>query len=337
MIAAGGSALPRTAEIIQAGETRDRDLRLSVAGKRKVANDVVELRLVDPAGRELPAWTPGSHIDLVLPGAPALVRQYSLCGSPQDRSAYRIAVLREPGGRGGSVAVHDSVQDGDTVTGRGPRNHFGLVPASRYLFVAGGIGITPILPMIEAVAGAGTQWQLLYGGREFASMAYLDELCRFGGHVMVHPQDKFGLLPFEEYFADPSPGAVIYACGPAGMLDAVARATSGWPAGSLHVERFQPVVVSDPAAARPFRVILARSGVELTVAPDQTILDAVEAHGVNVLASCREGTCGTCETTILDGLADHRDSVLSEEDRAEGDALMICVSRAISDRLTLDI
>jgi ferredoxin-NADP reductase len=283
-----------------------------------VADDVVELEL---SGPDLPDWTPGAHVDLHL--APGLVRQYSLCGP-----GFRIAVLREKAGRGGSAFVHDRLAVGDRVEVGGPRNHFPLVTAPRYLFVAGGIGITPILPMIAAAEAAGAEWRLLYGGRSRRSMAFLDRLPDDRTDPRVTVQAG-GLLDLPAAVAE-APGAEVYGCGPAPMLDALLAACP-----AAHVERFTPVEVDLPE--RPFEAVLARTGVTVTVPAGTSLLTAVEAAGVDVLQSCREGTCGTCETTVLEGTPEHRDSVLDETDRAAGDAMMICVSRARGDRLVLDL
>lgn len=309
----------------------DADPRLRVLAARAVAEGVRELLLGPAAGGPLPAWTPGAHVDLVL--RPGLVRQYSLCGDPADRTRWRVAVLREAAGRGGSAHVHDVLRPGDLVTARGPRNHFPLRPAPAYLFVAGGIGITPLLPMIAATARAGADWRLLYGGRRRASMAYLDELARYGGRVEVRPQDELGLLDLDAALAAAPPDAHVYCCGPEPLLRAVEDRCAG---PRLHVERFSPKPV-DPAATSAFDVVLRRSGLRLRVGAGTSVLAALQAAGVAVLDSCREGTCGTCETAVLAGRPDHRDSVLDEAERAGGASMMVCVSRSLTPELELDL
>lgn len=304
---------------------------LVVMAKELVAEGVLTLTLRDPLGGELPAWEPGAHVDLLL--GPGLERQYSLCGDPAERTAWRIAVLREQDGRGGSAHVHEQVGEGGKVRVRGPRNHFRLEPAPRYRFVAGGIGITPILPMLAAAERAGADWSLLYGGRTRASMAFTGELARYGGRVTLAPQDETGLLDLGPVLDDPPDGTLVYCCGPGPLLDAVEERC---PAGVLRVERFQP---KDRQAGEDeeFEVVLARSGRTVTVPPAVSVLDAVRAAGVEVLYSCTEGTCGTCETDVLEGAPDHRDSVLAEEERSAGDTMMICVSRCRGARLVLDL
>jgi ferredoxin-NADP reductase len=308
---------------------------LVVVERRDVADDVVSLVLADPDGPDLPSWTPGAHVDLLL--GDGLVRQYSLCGSPADRARWRIGVLREQHGRGGSQKVHDALHAGTTVTVRGPRNNFPLRTAEGYLFLAGGIGITPLLPMMAAATAAGRPWELFYGGRRRSSMAFADELP--GESVTLWPEDERGLLDLDAILGTPRPGTLVYTCGPEGLLAAVEQRCAAWPSHSLHVERFAPKP-ADPAEEVPastLEVRCDRSALTVTVPPDQTILEAVEEAGISVLSSCREGVCGTCETRILEGVPDHRDSLLTEEERAEGDYLMICISRAKTDRLVLDL
>lgn len=307
------------------------EAELVVERRESAADGVLALTLRHPLGEELPAWEPGAHVDVVL--GPELERQYSLCGDPADRSAWRIAVLREPEGRGGSARVHEQLGEGDKVRVRGPRNHFRLEPAARYRFVAGGIGITPILPMLAAAEAAGAQWTLLYGGRTRNSLAFAGELARYGDRVMLRPQDEFGLLDLEAVTGDLPDDALVYCCGPGPLLDAV---EARCPAGRLRVERFTPK--EQPAAANgEFEVELAQSGRTVTVGPDVSVLDAIRAAGVEVLFSCTEGTCGTCETDVLDGTPDHRDSVLTDAERESGETMMICVSRCRGKRLVLDL
>ncbi|MFH9550122.1 PDR/VanB family oxidoreductase [Streptomyces sp. NPDC051445] len=304
---------------------------LVVSEREFAAEGVLALTLRHPLGEPLPAWEPGAHVDLVL--GPELERQYSLCGDPADRSAWRIAVLREPAGRGGSAHVHAQLGQGDKVRVRGPRNHFALRPAPRYRFVAGGIGITPILPMLAAAEAAGAEWSLLYGGRSRESMAFAEELARYGDRVTVAPQDETGLLDLGSVLDGLPEGTLVYCCGPGPLLDAVEERC---PAGALHVERFQ--AKEQPAGTEAeFEVELARSGRTLTVAAGVSVLDTVRAAGVEVLYSCTEGTCGTCETDVLEGIPEHRDSVLGPEEREAGETMMICVSRCMGKKLVLDL
>lgn len=317
-------------------KVRELELDLEVERADAVAADVVALTLVDPLRGDLPAWAPGAHIDLVLDTG--LVRQYSLCGDPSDQRRLRVAVLRASGSRGGSDFIHDKVTAGSAVRVRGPRNHFALVASPRYLFIAGGIGITPILPMIAEAQAAGADWQLVYGGRSRNSMAFLDELRGYGGRVTIVPQDEAGLIDLESLLGQPKADTLVYCCGPEVLLSAVEERCAGWPAGALHLERFAAKVSNIPAdAERAFEVSLAQSGLTLTVPPDRSIFDVVQDAGVSVLGSCFEGVCGTCEQAVLEGDVDHRDSILSSSERAANDTMMICVSRCRSARLMLDL
>jgi ferredoxin-NADP reductase len=307
---------------------------LVVTESTTVADGVVSLLLEHPDGEELPAWTPGAHVDLLL--GPELVRQYSLCGAPGDRGRFRVGVLLDASGRGGSRYVHERLTPGARLPVRGPRNHFPLVAADRYLFVAGGIGVTPILPMVAEAEASGADWSLHYGGRRRASMAFLDELAPYGDKVVLRPEDECGLLDLAAIL-QPRADTAVYACGPEGLLQAVEERCAAWPPGSLHVERFAAKPVADGAATTSFEVVCQRTGITVTVPEDRSILDVVLDAGVNALSSCQEGVCGTCETPVVEGSPDHRDSLLTDEEKAEGDYMMICVSRSHSARLVLDL
>jgi ferredoxin-NADP reductase len=308
---------------------------LRVTSKDVQADGVLTLDLTAPSGGRLRDWTPGSHIDLVLPNG--LTRQYSLCGDRWDAYTYRVGVLREPASRGGSSHVHDHLQVGDLVGVGGPRNNFPLVPSDRYLFVAGGIGITPILPMVRQAEMLGADWQLLYGGRQRSSIAFLDELERYGDRVLVRPQDEYGLLDLVGFLGEPREDVRIYACGPGPLLAAVERTCADWPPHALRTERFVADEVGAPARTAPFEIELARTGTTVTVTPDRTVLEALNEVGVEVLSSCRRGVCGTCETTVLAGRPDHRDALLDDDEREVNDCMYVCVSRSLDERLVLDL
>lgn len=304
-----------------------------VTGLTHPAEDVVELTLSAPDGRALPPWTPGAHIDLLLD--PDLVRQYSLCSSPAEPTSYRVAVLRTPDGRGGSERVH-ALSEGARVRIRGPRNNFPLLASPRYLFLAGGIGITPMLPMIEEAQAAGADWHLHYGGRSRASMAYLADLEKYADRVTVVPQDEQGLLDVAGILGTPQPGTLIYCCGPEPLLAVVEEHSSQWPPGALHLERFAAKTVEREGEDASFELVLQRSGITVTVPPDKSVFDTMRDAGVSVLGSCLEGICGTCETGVLEGEVDHRDSVLDPDEQEAMDCMMVCVSRCRGDRLVLD-
>jgi ferredoxin-NADP reductase len=307
---------------------------LVVVERAVVASEVVTLTLATADGSPLPGWEPGAHIDVFLD---EFVRQYSLCGQPSDRGTWRLGILREASSRGGTKRVHESIHVGDRLTVRGPRNHFPLVPARRYIFLAGGIGITPILPMVAAAADAEADWHLHYGGRARTSMAFLDELGKYGDRVTIWPADERGLLPLKDLLHDPTSETLVYSCGPEGLLSAVEERCSRWPSGSLHVERFAPKAETDFPRAPGFEVECRRSALTVAVAADQSILDALERVGLSVVSSCQEGICGSCETRVLAGEPEHRDSVLSDEEQAANATMMICVGRSRTPRLVLDL
>lgn len=299
------------------------------------AEGVLSVTLARPDGIPLPPWTPGAHIELDL--GPGLRRQYSLCGDPADRRRWRIAVLHEPAGRGGSDFVHTRLRPGDILPVTGPRNHFALDPAEEYLFIAGGIGITPLLPMLATASTAGASWRLLYGGRCRKSMAFLEVVEGYGDRVRILPQDEIGLLPVADAVRTAGERAIVYCCGPATLLAAVQDCCND-QGRSLRIERF----AAGPAEPRQgpdgsFEVVCERSGVTVLVDAGQTVLQALEDAGLPVPYSCQEGICGTCETAVLNGDIDHRDSVLSDAERAAGDTMFICVSRSRSSRLVLDL
>lgn len=301
-------------------------MRMIVGERREVADGVVSLTLARADGGPLPAWSPGAHVELALDNG--LTRPYSLCSDPRDPRTWRIGVRRAPESRGGSRFVVDKLHGGDTVEVGEPRNHFRLDPAPGYVFVAGGIGITPILPMVAEAQRSGARWTLLYGGRDRASMPFLDELARHGDRVTLVPQDEAGLPDLDGPLATSRPGTLVYACGPGPLLDAVGARTGHWPAGSLRVERFTPPAVDPVAVDEAFEVEFALSGVTATVPAGTSILSAAEGVGIAADWSCREGACGSCETPLLSGRAEHRDVLLTEEERQEQSTLMICVSRA---------
>jgi ferredoxin-NADP reductase/ferredoxin len=395
---------------------------MRVAGKTRLADDVVALTLEPADGGPAPAWDAGAHVDLHLPCG--LIRQYSLCGDPGQQDRWQVAVFREPAGRGGSDFVHDALEPGTELSVTGPRNHFKLAAADRYLFIAGGIGITPILPMVREASAHGRPWRLVYGGRRRASMAFLGELAAWSDQVTVCPQDECGLLDLDSLLGEPEPGTAVYCCGPEPLLRAVEERCAAWPPGTLHVERFRADGANPPARFRAdganppaggqgkdaganppaggqgkdaggqgkdaggqgkdaganppaggkgkdaggqgkdaggqgkdaggqgaaggqeasgpprdgaFEVELAASGRVVQVPSGVSILAALREAGLDVLSSCEEGTCGTCETGVLDGIPDHRDCVLEPAERDANDLMMICVSRSKTPRLVLEL
>src|SRR3954453_13810827 len=304
----------------------DTQLALTVHERREVTADIVVLELRAADEGPLPEWEPGAHADFLIPGG--VTRQYSLCGDPADRMTWRIAVLREENGRGGSRYIHEEIREGGRVLARSPRNHFPLRPAASYHFVAGGIGITPLLPMMAQATRDGVDWQLTYGGRSKQSMGFADELGQaYPGKVTYHPQDVCDLIDLDGLLARLSSGTDIYACGPGPLLDALAQRTAACPE-RLHVERFAPVEPANPSQNRAFDIELASSGRVLAVSPQESILDVLLDNDVYVDSSCEEGTCGSCETRVLTGDVEHRDAVLSAAEREKGESLRVCVPRA---------
>lgn len=296
-----------------------------IVSRTEPAQGVLSLVLESP---DLPAWTPGSHLDVQLPSG--LVRQYSLCGDPSAQGRYTIAVRLVEDGRGGSREAHAQLVEGAELPVRPPRNRFPLEPAPSYAFVAGGIGITPILPMLRAADAAGADWTLLYGGRSRASMPFLPELAAYGARVTVAAQDEEG-LPDLSPLAAPAPGTLIYCCGPAPLMAAVESAA---PAGvPVHLERFAPATSTQNS--RPFTVELRRSGRTVEVAATESTLAAVRRELPNTPYSCEQGFCGTCQHRVLSGAVDHRDTLLTDGERE--DSMLLCVSRAAADHLALDL
>ncbi|MGW6394501.1 PDR/VanB family oxidoreductase [Streptomyces sp. NPDC055103] len=299
--------------------------RVLVTGRATPAEGVVELRL---EGAGLPAWQPGAHVDLVLPSG--LVRQYSLCGDPADSGTYTVATRLIEDGRGGSREVHEQLHVGTEVEIRGPRNRFPLVDAPAYVFVAGGIGITPVLPMVRAAEAAGADWRLVYCGRSRATMPYLEELHEVGGdRLTVVAEDESG-FPELDFLAHVPVETAVYCCGPDGLMDAVA---ASMPEGRApRLERFSAAA---PIGGTAFEVELRRSGRTVTVAADQSVLAAVREELPGITYSCRQGFCGTCQQRVLEGKIDHRDELLTDAERA--DSMLICVSRCAGKRLVLDL
>jgi ferredoxin-NADP reductase len=313
---------------------QEQTLQLVVGNVTQEADGVVSLGLGSAEGQQLPPWEAGAHLEVVL--GDDLVRHYSLCGETSDDRSWRIAVLREPNSRGGSQLIHETVRPGHTLTVKGPRNNFRLVDSERHLFIAGGIGITPILPMVRHAASTGTPWTLLYGGRTRGSMAFLDELGSVpGGELLVRPQDEFGLLDLDTLLGEPQPGTSVYCCGPGPLIDAVEERCRRWPAGSLHRERFAQSTRT--SSEDPFEVELARSGRRITVPSFTSMLDVLEEAGYEVTNSCRAGICGTCLTDVVSGEPEHNDDVLTDEERASNKVMLPCVSRSKTDVLVIDL
>jgi phthalate 4,5-dioxygenase reductase component len=310
---------------------------LRVARIDDVANGIRSFELVQPDGSELPAFTAGSHVKVQAPNGS--VRKYSLCNDPAERHRYVIAVKREENGQGGSSSMHEKLQVGDVLPTSVPDNAFPMVEKARsYLFIAGGIGITPIMSMIRALGDMPeAPWKLYYLTRHPHDAAFAEELTQpaWRKNVVIHhshgdPGKSFDLWPILE---KPNT-AHIYCCGPRRLMEAVRDMTGHWMASRVHFESFLEGGATQPDD-KPFRVALARSAQEFEVAVGKSILATLREHGCTAPSSCESGTCGTCRTALLEGEADHRDMVLMPEEM--GSQIMICVSRAKSGRLVIDL
>ncbi len=308
----------------------------TVVELRLEAERVISLRLrADDDG--FAPWTPGAHITLILPNR--MSRQYSVIESDAAITWLRIAVLLEPAGRGGSEYIHHFLRPGQVVLVEGPRNKFPLPPAGPLTMFAGGIGITPILPMLRTATAQGRPWTLDYVGRRRESMPFLAELERdYGDRVRAWPTRRTGRVPLTEVLTAAPADTAVLACGPQGMLDSLELAVleSPLPDSCLHVERFKPRP-RPPVVERPVLLRAARSQVDVQVDEKTSLLDGLLRAGIPINASCRNGVCGTCETRVLGGVPDHRDDVLTREQQEAGDTMLVCVSRAVGEELILDV
>jgi len=314
---------------------------LKVAAKAKEADDIASFELVDPAGEPLPRFTAGAHIDVEI--APGLVRQYSLCSAPSEQHRYMIGVLREPASRGGSAALVDTVEPGALVRTSEPRNHFVLEPlATRVVLMAGGIGITPILCMAEHLATTSTPFELNYCTRSRARAAFLERITRspFSNWTRFYFDDAPGSLSLDlnETLKQPGPEDHLYVCGPNGFIEAVLgeAVRARWRHEQLHKEFFTPTADS-PRADDAFEVEIASTGTRFTVPANRSVLDVLLANGIEIPMSCEQGVCGTCVTGVLNGVPDHRDMFMTDEEHARNDQFTPCCSRAKSDLLVLDL
>jgi ferredoxin-NADP reductase/DMSO/TMAO reductase YedYZ heme-binding membrane subunit len=296
-----------------------------------VAEDVLSIRLLPLGGGQLPVWHPGSHITLHLPNG--LERQYSLCGDPAERTHFDIAVLKTAQSEGGSEWIHASLTPGMTLEVSGPLNHFELEPANEYLFIAGGIGITPIKAMIESLPERRT-WKLIYAGRSRSSMAFLDELLeRYPDRIEVHASDEKP-NSLDVFSATATSQAQVYCCGPESLMSSVAGFV---PAERMHLERFVPLNRESDLPATAIEVSCTKSNKNFTVGADESILDALEENGLPVLGSCRKGVCGSCEIRVVEGVPIHLDSVMDDNEKDRLRIMYPCVSRVEGSKLLLDI
>ncbi len=301
-----------------------------VHSAEQAADGILRLRLVSPDGKPLPRWSPGSHIDVEC-GDTGLSRQYSLCGDPAETGVFEIAVLREADGRGGSAWMHANATPGARLRIRGPRNHFRMdESASKLILIAGGIGITPISAMARRARELGLDYELHYSGRSRGCMALADELAALhGDRLHLHVKDEGSRADYAALLAEPRPGTQVYACGPQGLLDALAGCCAAWPEDALRVEHFHSTLGTlDPSKEQAFEAVLKDSGIVITVPADQTLLTALRGANIDVQSDCEEGLCGSCEVRVLEGDIDHRDVVLTRAEREANNKMMACCSRS---------
>lgn len=310
--------------------------KLRLVHRAEVGSGIIEFEFVSADGSDLPRWSAGAHIDLKLGND--LTRQYSLMQGVQSVDNWRIAVLIEEDGRGGSAYIAERLTQGVEIESVGPRNHFALNPAASYLFIAGGIGITPLMKMIDDAERSGIPWNLAYLGRSSETMAYAQTLLeQFGDRVQLYPTSMGLRCDVEATIRALPDDGHVYCCGPERLMLAVEGVLGESGANRAHVERFHPRELHLDGPDQPFQVYFQKSDVELTVDVDESILMVADFDGIETTGDCMEGTCGSCETRVIEGIVDHRDSVLSAQARAEGDTMMICVSRARGARLVIDL
>lgn len=316
------------------------ELKVRVARKVSEADGISSFELVAADGTTLPAFEAGAHIDVHL--REGLVRQYSLCNPPHERHRYLIAVLRDPSSRGGSTAMHDEIEAGHLITISAPKNHFPLVPAGRSLLFAGGIGVTPILAMAEALSAAGADFEVHYNVRSPERTAFRERIAKAPYAARVHVHDDSGdaaqKLDCARALGAPRADTHIYVCGPGGYIDHVLGTanTLGWPPAQLHREYFNAVPV-DESGDKAFDVKIASSGQVFTIPVGRTVVEVLAEAGVDIPVSCEQGVCGTCLTRVTGGVPDHRDVYLTDEERAANDRFTPCCSRSKSALLSLDL
>ncbi|MBI5263111.1 MAG: cytochrome P450 [Bradyrhizobium sp.] len=311
--------------------------QMRVAAVEPAADGVLRYVLEHPHGRPLPPWSPGSHIDFCISG---YERKYSLCGDPSDRMRYEVAILKEEQGRGGSKFIHEQIKAGSVIPVRGPKNHFRMdEDASNYVLIAGGIGITPIIAMADHLKQLGKPHAVHYAGRSPISMCFVERLKRdHGANLFLYDKSQGERMDLRQLTGQVGPGTQVYACGPERLLAELEELARGWPENTLHVEHFSAAgSLLDPEHEHGFDVELKDSNLTIRVAPDQTVLQSLQAAGIDVACDCQEGLCGSCEVQVQDGEIDHRDKVLTQGERARNNRMMVCCSRARGGKLTLSL
>jgi vanillate O-demethylase ferredoxin subunit len=316
------------------------DFAVKVVKKTKEAEGIASFELVRTDGVPLPPFSAGSHIDVHVPGG--LVRQYSLCNDQAEHHRYRIAVLRDPASRGGSIGMHDAVNEGDTITISEPRNHFPLQHATRTLLFAGGIGVTPLLSMAQRLCAIGSDFSMHYCARSEDRTAFREEIAgsNFAGKVAFHYDsgEASQKLDLAALIAKPEAGTHIYVCGPGGFIEHVTSTAKdkGWSKDQVHLEYFG-AAPQDKSGDGSFEVRIASTGKTYPIAADKSVTEALKAHGIEILTSCEQGVCGTCITRVLDGEPDHRDMYFTDDEKEKNDQFTPCCSRSKSAMLVLDL
>ncbi|QPL46096.1 oxidoreductase [Halomonas sp. A40-4] len=315
-------------------------LIVEVKARHEEALGIATFELADPHGRPLPPFSAGAHIDVQV--KEGVIRQYSLCNHSEERDRYLIGVLRDEASRGGSVAMHDEIKEGDFLLISAPKNHFPLKPAKRTYLLAGGIGITPLLCMAERLARTETDFALHYCARSAERMAFREriEASSFAdkAHFYLDDDTASPALDLEKLLGEPDADAQVYVCGPGGFIDAVISTGKrcGWPDEQLHTEYFAGAETASEDDGS-FEVRIASSGAAFTVPADKTVHQVLAENGIEIMVSCEQGVCGTCLTGVLEGEPDHRDLYLEDDEHAANDQFTPCCSRAKSKTLVLDL
>ncbi len=315
-------------------------MMVTVRRKSLEADNIASFELVDPHGRAMPGFDAGAHIDVGT--KEGVVRQYSLCNPPGETDRYLIGVLRDPASRGGSIAMHDEIHEGDLIKISAPKNHFPLAKSQRTLLLAGGIGVTPILAMAEQLASEGSEFEMHYCARSPSAMAFRERIIEssYADRVNFHfddgPDDQ--KLEMDALVKQTDPGTHVYVCGPGGFIDFVMNSfkASNWDPKQLHTEYFSNAS-ADTSEDASFEVKIASSGAVFEVPTDKTVYQVLSENGVDVMVSCEQGVCGTCLTGVLEGIPDHRDMYMDDDEHAANDQFTPCCSRSKSKTLVLDL
>lgn len=315
-------------------------LSVKVAARHVEATDVVSLELISAGGEALPAFSAGAHIDVFIPGG--LIRQYSLLNDCTESSRYLIGILREQSSRGGSIAMHDHIQVGDVIQISEPRNRFALMSAPRSILFAGGIGVTPILCMARRLQATQSEFEFHYCSRSQDRMAFRDEIAGsdFASHTQFHFDDEPSTrMDLDRILSVPDMHTHLYVCGPTGYIDYIVThaQAAGWPSSQIHFERFAADHIEPLADDQTFQVKLASTGEIFDIPPGEPITKVLDRQGVFIPVSCEEGICGTCLTGVVEGLPDHRDSYLTDDEHAANDQFTPCCSRSRTSLLVIDL